>query len=81
LCAVAAPKILSGDRVIMSLRGSETTEAISSRIDCIEIAALTSFARNDKEESWHTLKCVAIECSCRYHKCGESYREQKSSLT
>jgi len=42
----------------MSLRGSETTEAISRRVDCVEIAAFTSFARNDKEESWHSLLTV-----------------------
>ena len=54
-CAAAAPKIPPGDLTMMSSRGSETTEAISRRVDCIEIAALTSFARNNKEDSWHSL--------------------------
>ena len=34
----------------MSLRGSETTEAISHLTEKKEIAALPSVARNDKEE-------------------------------
>ncbi len=38
-----------GGRVTMSLRGSETTEAISQCIDNSEIAALPSVARNDKK--------------------------------
>jgi len=33
----------------MSLRGSETTEAISQAIDISEIAALPSVARNDRK--------------------------------
>jgi len=39
-----------GDRVPMSLRGSETTEAISKCIENKEVAALSSVARNDKQE-------------------------------
>ena len=37
-----------GDRVGMSLRGSETTEAISQGIDISEIATLLLVARNDR---------------------------------
>ena len=33
----------------MSLRGSETTEAISQEIDISEIATLLSVARNDRK--------------------------------
>jgi len=40
----------------MSLRGSETTEAISQSVKYIKIAALTSFARNDKTELGHGSK-------------------------
>ena len=40
-----------GDRVGMSLRGSETTEAISQSIQNKEIAAFPSVARNDKKGS------------------------------
>ena len=45
----------------MSLRGSETTEAISQGIEKTEIAALPSVARNDKEGLRHSLK---IEGGC-----------------
>ena len=38
----------AGDCVTMSLRGSETTEAISQCSENKEIAALPSVARNDK---------------------------------
>jgi len=38
-----------GDSVAMSLRGSETTEAISQDVENNEIATLSSFARNDKK--------------------------------
>jgi hypothetical protein len=34
----------------MSLRGSETTEAISEGLEKEEIAALSSFARNDEKK-------------------------------
>ncbi len=43
----------------MSLRGSETTEAISHCIDNSEIAALPSVARNDK-------KGIVTQSVCRY---------------
>ena len=38
-----------GDSVAMSLRGSETTEAISQDVEDNEIATISSFARNDKK--------------------------------
>ena len=38
-----------GDCVVMSLRGSETTEAISQGIENREIATLPLVARNDKK--------------------------------
>ena len=38
-----------GDSVAMSLRGSETTEAISQGIDISEIATLPPVARNDRK--------------------------------
>ncbi|MBS3919391.1 MAG: YfhO family protein [Deltaproteobacteria bacterium] len=41
--------LLSRDSLAMSLRGSETTEAISQGIDNPEIATLPSVARNDKK--------------------------------
>ncbi len=42
------PPALLGGHVAVSLRGSETTEAISQGIEKDEIAALSSVARNDK---------------------------------
>ena len=43
------PHLPPGDSVRMSLRGSETTEAISRAIDISEIAALPPVARNDRK--------------------------------
>jgi len=39
----------AGDCIAMSLRGSETTEAISQGVGNKEIATLSAFARNDKK--------------------------------
>ena len=44
-----SPPQPKGDCVVMSLRGSETTEAISHFTEKKEIAAPPSVARNDKE--------------------------------
>jgi hypothetical protein len=44
-----------GECVVMSLRGSETTEAISKPIENKEIATLPPVARNDKMGLRHSL--------------------------
>ena len=44
------------DRVAMSLRRSEATEAISDVLEKIEIAALPSVTRNDESRLRHSLK-------------------------
>jgi len=43
------PSLPHRDNIIMSLRESETTEAISQGSKNTEIAALSSVARNDKQ--------------------------------
>jgi hypothetical protein len=48
--------LLQEGNVAMSLRGSETTEAISQRIENKEIATLPSVARNDREGLRRSLK-------------------------
>jgi hypothetical protein len=49
----------------MSLRGSETTEAISQGFENREIATLSSFARNDKKALQHSLSAQREFCELR----------------
>jgi len=44
----------------MSLRGTETTEAISLDIESKEIAALPTVARNDENGLGHSIRCGGL---------------------